>query len=100
MKITIGNFKIKSYGFIESKLAAERIPLGIAGLNIYKLKEPKYDCIKGIADALVTENQKLIQAEQDLVSLKDMVGKPFEYLEKMLTMRQRLREIDTILQKE
>ena len=98
MKITIGNFTIKSYGFIESKLA-------IAGLNIYKLKEPKYDCIKGmleqgIAEALVTEKQKLIQAEQDLVSLNEIIGKPFEHLEKMLEMRQRLREIDLILQKE
>jgi len=54
----------------------------------------------GIAEALVTEKQKLIQAEQDLVSLKESIGKPFEHLEKMLQMRQRLREIDLILQKE
>lgn len=38
--------------------------------------------------------------EQDLVSLKETIGKPFEHLEKMLTMRSRLREIDTILQQE
>jgi len=98
IRITIDNFTIKSYGFVESKLA-------IAGLNIYKLKEPKYSCVKwmlehGIADALFTEKQKLIQADQDLVSLKESIGKPFEHLEKMLQMRQRLREIDTILQKE
>jgi hypothetical protein len=55
---------------------------------------------QGITEALVTEKQRLIQAEQDLVSLKESVGKPFEHLEKMLGMRQRLREIDLILQKE
>jgi len=98
MRISIGNFSIKSYGFIESKLA-------IAGLNIYKLKEAKYDCMKGmlehgIAETLVTEKQKLIQAEQDLISLKETLGKPFEHLDKMLQMRSRLREIDLILQKE
>jgi hypothetical protein len=75
------------------------------GHHNYNIQRPNYISIQqainsGIADVLAVEIQRLAQAEQDLISLNAMVGKPFEHLERMQAMRSRIGEINLLLQQE
>jgi N12 class adenine-specific DNA methylase len=97
--VTIGSFKVEG-----DRWSFDR-KLNLVGSHRYHLEHPNFETVrgilsKGIAEALVNEKQKLNQVKQDLGSLKASLGKPFEHLEKMQSIRSRLKEIDTILQKE
>jgi len=93
---SVGNFSIKVRSGDE---------ITLVGHHSYNIQKPNYVSIQealnsGIANVLVVEIQRLAQAEQDLISLNAMVGKPFEHLERMQVMRSRIGEINLLLQQE
>jgi hypothetical protein len=93
---SVGNFSIKVRSGDE---------ITLVGHHNYNIQKPNYFSIQqainsGIANVLLVEIQRLAQAEQDLISLDAMVGKPFEHLERMQTMRSRINEINLLLQQE
>jgi hypothetical protein len=96
LSVTVGKFIIKAIGFFDTKLA-------VCGLNSYQMAHASYESLRymlshGIKDAISYQEAKLEQAQIDLIAIEQQVNKPFEHLDKMISMKARIKEIEALLQ--